>query len=367
MGAKLQVKVLRRGDRGRFVVRFRDPETGAWRERSEPTGSRKEAERLAGEIRAELRSGRYAEPTRLSWEDFRLRFEAEKLSSLSDRGREGYRTALNRLESLLRPVRLAELDAAAMSRFQSRLRDDGVREATIAAYLRHVKAALRWANDIGLLARVPKIVMPKRARSEMRGRPITTEEYERMLEACENVRENDYGIWRNLLQGLWFSGLRLGESLQLSWDRDSLFAVDLGGKFPCFNIAAEAEKGFKDRRLPMAPEFAEWLRSMPMDDREGKVFGVARSGFQIKTVSRVISSVGKAANVVVNKEQEKFGSAHDLRRGFGTRWSSRLMPADLQLLMRHESIETTLKYYVGREADGLAERIWNALEVESKR
>ena len=38
------------------------------------------------------------------------------------------------------------------------------------------------------------------------------------------------------------------------------------------------------------------------------------------------------------------------------------MPTDLQQLMRHESIETTLKYYVGRNAEATADAIWASIE-----
>lgn len=34
------------------------------------------------------------------------------------------------------------------------------------------------------------------------------------------------------------------------------------------------------------------------------------------------------------------------------------MPAELKLLMRHSSIETTMKYYVGIEADDIAAGLW---------
>lgn len=39
------------------------------------------------------------------------------------------------------------------------------------------------------------------------------------------------------------------------------------------------------------------------------------------------------------------------------------MPAVLQQLMRHESIDTTMKYYVGRDADAVADVLWQAAEV----
>lgn len=38
------------------------------------------------------------------------------------------------------------------------------------------------------------------------------------------------------------------------------------------------------------------------------------------------------------------------------------MPAVLQQLMRHELIETTMRYYVGRDADAVADTLWEAVE-----
>jgi hypothetical protein len=58
----------------------------------------------------------------------------------------------------------------------------------------------------------------------------------------------------------------------------------------------------------------------------------------------------------------KYASAHDLRRSYGNRWAKKVMPAVLQKLMRHESIETTMGYYVDLDADELAEDLYQACE-----
>lgn len=71
----------------------------------------------------------------------------------------------------------------------------------------------------------------------------------------------------------------------------------------------------------------------------------------------VISDIGEAAGVVVDARaktksgQPKYASAHDLRRTFGDRWSARVMPPQLMRMMRHAEIQTTLRYYVGRNAE----------------
>jgi integrase len=196
----------------------------------------------------------------------------------------------------------------------------------------------------------------------MRGRPITLAEFQLMLSKVSDVRPQDAEAWKYHLTGLWLSGLRLDESLRLSWESDSSFAVDLTGRHPRFRIYAEAEKGRQDRLLPMTPDFAEFLLNTPRHQRTGFVFNLKgiRTGEQMTSAraGRVISEAGELAEIIVNKAEGKFATAHDLRRSFGTRWASRVKPATLQLLMRHRSIETTMKYYVCQNSDEVADELW---------
>jgi hypothetical protein len=36
------------------------------------------------------------------------------------------------------------------------------------------------------------------------------------------------------------------------------------------------------------------------------------------------------------------------------------MPIDLQELMRHQSLDTTMKYYVGKNSDRVSDAVWKA-------
>ncbi|CAN0355024.1 unnamed protein product, partial [Ectocarpus sp. 4 AP-2014] len=58
---------------------------------------------------------------------------------------------------------------------------------------------------------------------------------------------------------------------------------------------------------------------------------------------------------------KKFATAHDLRRSLGQRWAHRVPAATLMALMRHESIETTKKFYIGENADATAAVLWQAI------
>lgn len=173
--------------------------------------------------------------------------------------------------------------------------------------------------------------------------------------------------------GLWLSGLRLSDATALYWNREDCpeakcLEVDLSGKRPMLLIPAGFDKSKKERILSIAPEFAEFLLATPEAERVGTVFHLKRrrkrydGEIRLIQVSNVISEIGRKANVKVNTETGKTASAHDLRRSFGQRWAARVMPQILMQLMRHEDISTTMKYYVGREAEATADVLYAAVE-----
>lgn len=131
---------------------------------------------------------------------------------------------------------------------------------------------------------------------------------------------------------------------------------------PSFRIFAKAQKSGKDEVVPATPGFAQFLAETPEAERVGLVFKLprARGGEPMGAgkVGACLVAIGEKAGVVVDKAAGRFASAHDLRRAFGTRSASRVMPAVLKRLMRHASIETTLGYYVDLDADELADQLW---------
>ncbi len=346
-------------------MRYVDPMTGKQKTKSARTSDRKQAEKIAAKWEADLCEGRYSASSKMTFEDFRELYDRQKLSTLADSSAESAHIALNHLDRLIGPKRLASVTTATITEFQTKLRLGGIRDTSIRSYLRSLKAAFNWSVKQGILVKAPVFDMPRKGRgrnSAMRGRPITAEEYERMVSVVPQVRRLEPEKWQRLLEGLWLSGLRISEALALSWDQDAEIAVWLTGKYPKLRIWGEAQKSGRDQLLPITPDFAEFLLAVPEQHRSGLVFGIEgpQPGKPLTTgrASRYISAFGERAGVVVNKADGKYGSAHDLRRAFGTRWSKKVMPATLQLLMRHKSIDTTLKYYVEQDADDVVADLW---------
>jgi integrase len=367
MSDDIRVKVNSYGAGRALSLVYFDPVSGRKVAKSAGTTDWREAERQAGELERELLAGRYCPRSKLTWGQFIERYTQEKLPALRPRSRDHALQALNKLDSLYHPDRLAKVTTPLLSRFQADLRKAKLKDTTVAHYLRHVKAALRWAERQGILAKAPLIEMPKlpKGTSLARSRPVTAEEYERMLLAIPKVRKQDAREWERLITGVWLSGLRLGEAVTLAWD-DGPFCIDLLGRRPAFRIRAEGQKSGRDEVLPVTPDFAEWLLgAFPEGERTGRVFKL----LDLRTdrpkpvdahyVGVIVGMIGRKAGVVTSKAggKVKYAGLHDLRRAFCTRWASRVMPAVLRRLARHANIATTLAYYVDLDADAIGDEL----------
>lgn len=362
---EIKVIVVWQKDRDHFVARWTDPVTG--KRRYETTGEtdKKKALKYAAKLEERLNSGTHSSGTGISWADFRKRYREEHLAGISEKGAYKADNVLDGFEAVVSVKKLSTVSSEKINHYVSKLRSKGRAEATIKGNLACIRAALNWAHDMGLIVRVPNVKNPKRARKSklMRGRPITKEEYERMITSvCEVVDEDHVKDWKHFIEGLWWSGLRLGEAIELSWFYGPFCVIEMG-KHYYFKIDAEAEKGNQDRVTPIAPEFEEMLRKVK--HKRGKVFNPVTKWTRaatprIDTTGRIIAKIAKKANVIADVEKGTCATAHDLRRSFGERWAQLILPQQLMELMRHTDIKTTLGYYVGKNAKTTTNALWDA-------
>lgn len=345
---RVRVLVRQKGDRPHLLLYFIDPSTGREVSKSAGTADKREAERAAALWEQELAT--YRGERNDGWLMFRDRFRDEHLASLSGKSQDSFGTALNHYQRLMQPATLSDVTAASMSIFQAKLLGEGRKLTSIATYMRHLRTAFNWAAAVEMIARAPRVKLPKQdVRTFMRGRPITEAEYKAMLEACDSPP------LRRFMQLLWLSGMRLGEAVAFSWDRPPIIAKMDTPEYPQIWYYAEGHKARRDDAIPMTPELAAWMRETPPDERHGLVAPLPWKAR--RRVSEAISAIGEACEIIVNEAGE-FASAHDFRRAFGSRWSAQLMPPILKQLMRHADISTTLKYYVGSSTADAGRALW---------
>lgn len=386
--------VVRIAAKNTFAIRYTQDGGRTWRQESlgmeASERNRSRAMRAAADRAKELfvRTG-----DDVTWEDFCHRYETVYLPSLSAGSLENWRTVKNSLADAISPEWLADVDEDAIDLWTSRMRRQGMAESTIESRLGTLGAALSYAAQIKWIAVKPTIKKPKRARGvsrRARSRPVTGEEYERMLanvaagllayeadkpaarrsgppkrilsdEGKAKRREKqaariavDTPRWERFIEALWLSGLRLDEACKLSWDWQSDFAVDLFGRFPQYRIKVKGQKAARDQLCPMAPEFAAFLERTPEHERRGRVLGITCTP---NHAGRIISAIGRVSRIVVSSDG-KTATAHDLRRSFGCRWAIRVQPAILKELMRHRDVKTTMEYYVDLDLATIGAELW---------
>ena len=367
-----KVYVIKRQQRNAYFIRWLDPVTSKVITKNtglkinEPK-ARAKADRQAAEIEGQLFTGNYAPPTKLDWAGFVERYNKEHLKFLANKSAQKALLVLDRTTNILHPKKPSAITSERLSVLASKLSDEGCTDSTIKSYLAHLRAALNWAAGIGLIAKTPKFPKIQRAArahgsTPHKGRAITAEELDRMKDGCYRLFGSaKSNVWKQYLEALWLSGLRLEESFALSWDEGAAVQVVVSGKgrrqVARLLIDSEGQKNNETTLLPLAPDFSRWLLSTPEAKRVGRVFSFpGERNDQLLTgaeVGKKVSKLGKMAGVVVAQGKDKptkFASAHDLRRSFGDRWADRVMPVVLRELMRHRSIETTLRFYVGKQA-----------------
>jgi integrase len=340
-----------------WLIRLEHPSPEGWRERSTKEARRRDAERVAAKIVTGLIP---AEVGRMTWAAFRSRYQADHLSTLKRPG--CFKSAAAKMEAMIKPHYLDELDAARMKQWRQKMLAAGMPPTTVSSYLKHVRASLGWAEESGYIKHAPRVRSGSTAK--MKGRPLTAEEFQDMLDATVKVvGRKRAGQWRRFLEGLWLIGLRLQEAVDMDWrDHASIRPVGLETDRPmvCFPMAEQ--KNGKDQLVPLTPEAAAFLRKTPKSKRTGPVFPISGARKPITTADRAgryISRIGEEAGIMTSVDpstgKKIHATAHDLRRSFAMRLIERNVPADiLQVLMRHADIKTTNTHYAQMQAEQVA-------------
>jgi len=347
-----------------LYLRYRD-HSGREFMRPARTQDRRKAERLAAEWERELRAG--SNPTDATWDTICEKFEYEYLQMRRSATSERALQAIDGLTMYAKPKHASDITDAIITEWIAARMADGISRETIKTDLQHVRKLFRWSHDLGLVVKVPRFPRIKvdRTRGTLRrGRAISGDEFRKLLQAVSRyITEPEKHVrWRRFLRLLWVSGLRVAEASRLSWDASARLRVDL--KKRRMIIHASEQKSGIDDTIPLVPELVAFLELTPTARRRGRVCRLPiRSA---REISRTVASIGRTSKIVTDATHAggpRYVTAHDLRRSFGSRWAPYLMPVDLQRLMRHKDVRTTMEYYVDVDADSLGKRLDAAAKI----
>ncbi len=355
-----------------------------------------EAEQLKATVEAKLRLGLAVRSSAknygpdMGWESFREEYRSLHLIALREKSVQNAESRLDIAGKIVKPRTLGDMaESATLQRLQARLlagefstRGRSRSPHTVRGYMKAVLASLNWAylqDWLTLPPKIPRFKVSKR--KVMKGRPITAEEFQKMLDATEGVvgmQASD--SWKFILRGLWESALRIEEMMNVSWDKhDAIRPVWIEGQNPVLQIPAKMQKNDTDESIPLLPGFEHLLKSIYTGINRGWVFNPMSLQTKLgreavckrpnaEWVGKIIGRIGKAADIVVepgNVElgiKPKYASAHDLRRSCGDRLrNARVPPLVICRVMRHSSWDTTRRHYAPGDVQADAQLLQNLL------
>jgi integrase len=300
---------LRRGDKNGYILKFYCPILGKRIRKNCGTRDRREAHRIQRECRGRLLNDEYeksggaimaadAKVSRLwitannndkCWQEavdsYRKKFKGRSINhvvsrlGLAERIFENRRTALKQPPGLILSVCLTDegieylqerLLAGEECRYKSRA------TPTVNSIVRNVMTFARYCKRKTWIAQIPDVERVETLEGDdgMKGRPITTEEFERMLVAVPKVvGEGPAESWRFTLQVLWESAFRVGDVMDFSWDDPRRIYPKWPhrqGLHPTL-VVPKTQKNGKEQQIPMLPGLAELLQRVPEDRRTGWV------------------------------------------------------------------------------------------------
>ncbi len=313
---------LKRSDKNGYVLKFYCPIRGARVRKNCGTRDRRDARRIQRECQERLLNGEYLASDgaimaaraplvprpvpnhddaldEKSWEDCYERYRQHRTSRVRgtslvhalSRLQIAERIFVGYFEDRRRPdFAIGDCCTLGMLEYlQERLlagdecRFDRRSPNTVNSMMGAVMAFIRYCYDHEWIERVPRL--DKLDVDEvMKGRPVTADEFERMLESTPDVVGASVAeSWRFTLRVLWESGFRVGDVMDFSWDDDRhlhpVWAKRME-EHPTL-VVPSTQKNGECQVIPMLPGLHELLQGVDPQQHQGWVVNPRPIEFRI--------------------------------------------------------------------------------------
>lgn len=262
---------------------------------------------------------------------------------------------------------LETLRTADIARFFKEERSKGKSLTTVELSLKVVKSVLSAATRLAVLKVNPAdgFEMPKEESDSVEREVFSPEEVKRLIDAA------DSDDWKNVIRLSYFTGMRLGDCVNLTWGN-----VDLANRVIEFiqrKTAGRARvggKGPKRVAVPLHGELEAALSKLEGADGSPKAFvfpslagktSAGRSG-----LSMAFSRIMERANVDAGVRREKQGEAgrtvrarsfHALRHSFNTALANKGVPIEHRAKMLGHASKSMTEHYTHGMIDALRDSL----------
>jgi integrase len=341
-------------------MKRRDPETGQTREfymvdvdyqfpdgrrtrvrKVSPVQSRRGAEQYERDLRQAIFEGKFGQeeeevPHFTDW--FRGRYWREWVIGRMNKpgeAAEKMRVFETRLEPAFGKKRIDQIGPAEIGSFRASLVEEQLSQKTINNTLAVLSKPLRYAEEVGLIRRAPKVGLFKVERPEFVCWEL--DEYVRILEAAKQEGMD----WYVAVCLAGEAGFRVGEVRALRWREDvDMVAGTITVNRQTRNGVTGTPKGRTRRTLPMSSTLIAALRGLE----------TLRTGFVVRNEDGTAKTDGQTSKAIYRIYDraglgDRDGGWHVLRHSFGTHAALfGVNPWTLMRWMGHKRIDETMLY-----------------------
>jgi len=230
-------------------------------------------------------------------------------------------------------------------RMVTNFRDDllkRVSPATAKKNLKILRAAFNDAISEGRMRENPAVGIKLKEKSQSHKRkPFPVEAIERLLEAADTE-------WRGMILTGFYTGARLGDVAQLTWDNVNLQTGELD---------FSAQKTDAEMGIPIAGTLMEYLTTLPSMDTGGPIFPRCCTSYQQNkstTLSgqfyRIMAKAG-----LVEKRTNKGGADKSSEKRSTNKWSFHCLRHSLVSGLKNAGVGDFLaKEIAGHESDAIS-------------
>ena len=241
-----------------------------------------------------------------------------------------YETAINHLIRFYGTDRIAitaiKLDR--IKKFRQYLLDKNFSVHTVFTYFVHIRTFFSYCVEQGYISTNPVLKLKK---STVEKRVIPGDMMHRLLWYFKLHDKKQY----EFIKLLYLTGFRKGELLSLRGED-----IDLERRL----IFVNNTKGNRIDKFPIDDALFNFLQTIKIP--RGRIVTYSANG--LRFWNRGIKRMGLTHY-----------SLHDIRRLYATRMAHRLQPYELNKLLRHKDMNTTLKHYADVELDKIVTKMNN--------
>jgi integrase len=301
----------KRGKRVKYWIRYDLPsEVGKRRMRQEAVGfSIEEARASEGKRKSQKREGRILDirpDTKMTFKELTEWYLGlEKIKALSSFWR--VELALKKFNTEFGGMIVSHIKLANLENYQAKRKKEGLADNTIDHEVGAAKSMIFKAFDNDMISAetlktFKKVRKMLKRKSNARDKVITSEEYQMLFDnAPRHLKE--------ILATAYYTGMRLGEILPLTWDK-----VDL--KERVIRLQAQDTKDSEPRKVPICGELYEVFCNIPRAIHDNFVFHY--KGKSVSSIKKSLKRVCEDSGILYGRFKEGGFTFHDLRHAFNT-------------------------------------------------